>query len=59
MVPVVELRGAIPAAVLAGLDDSMANMEISVVMFIEFDGVRYESAGLTTTLGAHTGRLPA
>lgn len=46
-------------AVLAGLDDSMANMEISVVMFIEFDGVRYESAGLTTTLGAHTGRLPA
>lgn len=46
-------------AVLAGLDDSMADMEISVVMFIEFDGVRYESKGLTTTLGAHTGRLPA
>lgn len=46
-------------AVLAGLEDRMADMEISVVMFIEFDGVRYESAGLTTTLGAHTGRLPA
>lgn len=46
-------------AVLAGLDDSMADMEISVVMFIEFDGVRYESKGLTTTLGANTGRLPA
>lgn len=46
-------------AVLAGLDDSMAATEISVVMFIEFDGVRYESKGLTTTLGAHTGRLPA
>lgn len=46
-------------AVLAGLEDSMADTEISVVMFIEFDGVRYESKGLTTTLGAHTGRLPA
>ena len=46
-------------AVLAGLEDGMAADEISVVMFIEFDGVRYESKGLTTTLGAHTGRLPA
>lgn len=46
-------------AVLAGLEDSMAATEISVVMFIEFDGVRYESKGITTTLGAHTGRLPA
>lgn len=46
-------------AVLAGLEDSMAATEISVVMFIVFDGVRYESKGLTTTLGAHTGRLPA
>lgn len=46
-------------AVLAGLEDSMADMEISIVMFIEFDGVVYESQGLTTTLGAHTGRLPA
>lgn len=46
-------------AVLAGLEDSMADTEISVVMFIVFDGVRYESKGLTTTLGAHTGRLPA
>lgn len=46
-------------AVLAGLEDSMATKEISVVMFIVFDGVRYESKGITTTLGAHTGRLPA
>lgn len=46
-------------AVLAGLEDSMADMEISIVMFIEFDGVVYESQGLKTTLGAHTGRLPA
>lgn len=46
-------------AVLGGLTDDMAAKEISVVMFIEFDGVRYTSKGLTTTLGAHMGRLPA
>ncbi len=49
-------------AVLAGLEDSMLNTEISVRMFIVFnDGTRtmkYYSDGITTTLGEHIGRIP-
>lgn len=50
-------------AILTGLEDSMADTEISVQMFVKVqEGTKtetYKSKGVTTKLSAHTGRLPA
>lgn len=47
------------AAIMPGLTDEMADMDITVEMFVVVDGVTESSAGVTTKLSAHTGRLPA
>lgn len=47
------------AAIMPGLTDAMADMEITVKMFVVVDGVKECSKGVTTKLSAHTDRLPA
>lgn len=47
------------AAIMPGLDDSMADMDITVKMFVVVDGKTEYSKGVTTKLSGHTNRLPA